>query len=91
MVHNIYVCLEHKLIWHSLRAAGRHASLSHGGATYIDMLNKGVFVDIGVCSKSASGNIWNRCDQKNLKMRDATEKELQLARDIRDGKAKRLS
>lgn len=87
MVHSIHVCLEHKKIWHSLRASGRHAYLSHGEATYLDMEKQGIFVDIGVCPNSERwiGRAW-MCD---LKMRDATEKELQLARDIKDGKVKR--
>ena len=86
MVHSIHVCLEHKKIWHSLRASGRHAYLSHGEATYLDMEKQGIFVDIGVCPTSQGYSVWSSC---SLKMRDATEKELQLARDIKDGKVRR--
>jgi len=86
MVHNIYVCLEHKKIWHSLRAAGIHAYHKHkenrfdekGHGGYLVLLEKGIYVDMGVCPQSER---WRgRAYACDLKMRDATEEEIVAAR-----------
>lgn len=47
MPHPIIVCLEHKLIFHSMRVAGRHA-VSHYKTAH-DCLEEGLFVEIDQC------------------------------------------
>ena len=77
MVHDIFVCIEHKKTWHSLRASGRHA------VTHKENLNelerKGIFVNMGECFESNRSNRRTYYMMCNLKMRDSTEDELSLA------------
>jgi len=85
MVHDIFVCLVHKKIWHSLRAAGIHAFHKHKKdrhdgryCGYSVLLEKGIYVDMGVCPDSER---WRgRAYACDLKMRDATEEEIVAAR-----------
>lgn len=73
MAHPVFVCLEHKLTFHSTRVAGRHA-VSHGSKGYPDCLNKGIFAIIGECPGGG-------CDKNRLI--PATEEELRQATEKR--------
>lgn len=74
MSHPIFVCLKHKLTFHTAGVAGRHA-VSHG-ARYDGCLDEGVFVKIGECFNPLCGKD---------RLLPATDGELQQAHEKRSG------
>ncbi|MBA7634073.1 hypothetical protein ES703_41652 [subsurface metagenome] len=79
MAHPIFVCLEHKLTFHTRAVAGRHAT-KHG-RDYSACLDDKIFVEIGECSET-------RCDKN--KLLPATEEELRQATEKRGRQNQRL-
>lgn len=80
MVHNIYVCLEHKLTFHSLRGVGKHGELRHRVNSYLDLMAQGILVDIEECFESKEWNI-KGCD---LGGHPSSESELKEAEKLKE-------
>lgn len=78
MAHPIYVCLEHKLTFHTEAVAARHA-VKHGIRNGWSMQSPKLFVFIGYCTDSGCGknrllpaSAWE-LDEANRKIKDAEE------------------
>ena len=83
MVHNIYVCLEHKRLMHGARNTGIH-SKKHHKELYFVLEREGIIVQIGECPN----DLWRPC--KDPHDRDATEQEIKLAFSLKDKRVKYL-
>lgn len=83
MAHQIFVCLEHKRLLHGARNIGIHAK-HHHGTGYLELLEKGILVEIGECLNT----LWLPC--KDPHDRQATEQEIQLALSLKDKQIQRI-
>lgn len=80
MAHDIFVCLEHKVTFHSASVAGRHASAPHKGGSgpYWVLLERGIFVDIGECRERS---YWGGCQKRRVL--PSTDEELKRAKEVK--------